>query len=157
MVAVSTAIVIGSPSSASSSGAASDTIILLARRPRRGPAQRADVRARIQPRGVHVQHRARRVRRGISHASTVRAPRSHHPVFADPDNASAQHESWTRWIRRGVLNARRGRHRTRNLTACGPKAALVGALLQPGAGAKLAATGPSPSTATRRRLRPSVA
>jgi hypothetical protein len=35
-------------------------------------------------------------------------------VFADPDNAAAQDESWTMWIRRGVLNALRGRHRTRN-------------------------------------------
>jgi alkyl sulfatase BDS1-like metallo-beta-lactamase superfamily hydrolase len=52
-----------------------------------------------------------------------------------------QNKSWTMWIRRGVLNARRGSSPDAQLTIRGPKSALVGALLQPGAGAKLAAAG----------------
>ncbi|MDJ0114581.1 alkyl sulfatase C-terminal domain-containing protein, partial [Rhodococcus erythropolis] len=45
------------------------------------------------------------------------------------------------WVRRGVLNARRGAASNTQLTVSGPKAALIGALLQPGAAAELAKAG----------------
>jgi alkyl sulfatase BDS1-like metallo-beta-lactamase superfamily hydrolase len=50
-------------------------------------------------------------------------------------------ETWTAWVRRGVLNARRGASPATQLTVSGPKAALVGALLQPGAASQLAQAG----------------
>jgi alkyl sulfatase BDS1-like metallo-beta-lactamase superfamily hydrolase len=42
-------------------------------------------------------------------------------------------ETWTMWIKRGVLNARRGAAPETQLTVTGPKAALVGVLLKPAA------------------------
>ena len=56
-------------------------------------------------------------------------------TFTDSD------ETWTMWVRRGVLNARRGAHPETQLSVSGPKAALVGALLQPSAAAQLAQGG----------------
>jgi alkyl sulfatase BDS1-like metallo-beta-lactamase superfamily hydrolase len=56
-------------------------------------------------------------------------------AFADLD------QTWTMWIKRGVLNARRGPHPAAQLTVSGPKAALVGAILQPGAASQLAQAG----------------
>lgn len=50
-------------------------------------------------------------------------------------------ERWNTWIRRGVLNARRGHSPTAQLTLSGPKQALVAALLQPGAADGLTAAG----------------
>lgn len=50
-------------------------------------------------------------------------------------------ETWTAWIRRGVLNARRGASPDTQLTVSGPKAALVGVLLQPGTTSQLAQAG----------------
>jgi alkyl sulfatase BDS1-like metallo-beta-lactamase superfamily hydrolase len=50
-------------------------------------------------------------------------------------------QTWTTWIRRGVLNARQGAHPKTQLTVTGPKAALVGVVLQPAAASKLAAAG----------------
>jgi alkyl sulfatase BDS1-like metallo-beta-lactamase superfamily hydrolase len=50
-------------------------------------------------------------------------------------------ETWTVWVKRGVLNARRGASPDTQLTVSGPKAALVGAVLQPAAAAKLAEAG----------------
>lgn len=50
-------------------------------------------------------------------------------------------ETWTMWISRGVLNARRGASADTQLTVTGPKAALVGALLKPAAAAQLAQAG----------------
>jgi alkyl sulfatase BDS1-like metallo-beta-lactamase superfamily hydrolase len=50
-------------------------------------------------------------------------------------------ETWTMWIKRGVLNARRGASPDTQLTLSGPKAALVGAVLQPGAASQLAQAG----------------
>ena len=50
-------------------------------------------------------------------------------------------EAWTAWVKRGVLNARKGASPNTQLTVSGPKAALVGALLQPGAAAELAKAG----------------
>ncbi|WP_067690448.1 alkyl/aryl-sulfatase [Nocardia jejuensis] len=46
-------------------------------------------------------------------------------------------EQWTLWIRRGVLNARRGRAGDARLTITGPKPAMIGALLKPAAAEKL--------------------
>lgn len=40
-------------------------------------------------------------------------------------------QSWTVWVRRGVLNARLGASPDAQLTVSGPKAALVGVVLQP--------------------------
>ena len=42
-------------------------------------------------------------------------------------------ETWTMWIKRGVLNARRGASPDTQLTVSGPKAALVGVVLKPAA------------------------
>jgi len=50
-------------------------------------------------------------------------------------------EAWTAWVKRGVLNARKGASPNTQLTVSGPKAALLGALLQPGAAAELAKAG----------------
>ncbi|MFC8449281.1 alkyl/aryl-sulfatase [Kitasatospora sp. NPDC057223] len=50
-------------------------------------------------------------------------------------------ETWTMWIARGVLNARRGASPDTLLTVSGPKAALVGVLLKPAGAAALAASG----------------
>jgi alkyl sulfatase BDS1-like metallo-beta-lactamase superfamily hydrolase len=47
-------------------------------------------------------------------------------------------QTWTVWVRRGVLNARRGASPDTQLTLSGPKAALVGAVLQPAAASQLA-------------------
>ncbi|MGW4366880.1 alkyl/aryl-sulfatase [Nocardia takedensis] len=40
-------------------------------------------------------------------------------------------EDWTMWVRRGTLNARRGRGNAPQLTVTGPKPALTGVLLSP--------------------------
>lgn len=45
------------------------------------------------------------------------------------------------WVRRGVLNARRGASPATQLTVSGPKAALVGVVLQPAAASRLAEAG----------------
>jgi alkyl sulfatase BDS1-like metallo-beta-lactamase superfamily hydrolase len=50
-------------------------------------------------------------------------------------------QTWTVWVRRGVLNARRGASPDTQLTVAGPKAALVGAVLQPAAASQLAQAG----------------
>ena len=50
-------------------------------------------------------------------------------------------QTWTVWVRRGVLNARPGASPDTQLTVSGPKAALVGVVLQPAAAEKLAAAG----------------
>ena len=50
-------------------------------------------------------------------------------------------ETWTAWIKRGVLNARKGASPNPQLTISGPKAALVGAILQPASAAKLGEAG----------------
>lgn len=47
-------------------------------------------------------------------------------------------EQWTMWIRRGVLNARRGKSGQAQLTVAGPKPFLVSVLLDPDSAAKLA-------------------
>ena len=57
-------------------------------------------------------------------------------------------EAWTAWVKRGVLNARKGASPNTQLTVSGPKAALVGALLQPGAAAE---TGQGREDFARRR------
>lgn len=50
-------------------------------------------------------------------------------------------ETWTVWISRGVLNARRGASPDTQLTVSGPKAALIGVVLQPAAASQLAQAG----------------
>ncbi|WP_410876962.1 alkyl/aryl-sulfatase [Nocardia sp. A7] len=50
-------------------------------------------------------------------------------------------EQWTMWIRRGVLNARRGKSDQPQLTVSGPKPFLVSVLLAPDTAAKLAEGG----------------
>jgi alkyl sulfatase BDS1-like metallo-beta-lactamase superfamily hydrolase len=50
-------------------------------------------------------------------------------------------QTWTVWVRRGVLNARRGASPGTQLTVSGPKAALVGAVLQPAAAGQFAQAG----------------
>ena len=61
-------------------------------------------------------------------------------------------QTWTVWVRRGVLNARqRGVPADTQLTVSGPKAALVGVVLQPAAADQLAAAGQD--RARRRRSR----
>jgi alkyl sulfatase BDS1-like metallo-beta-lactamase superfamily hydrolase len=56
-------------------------------------------------------------------------------AFSDLDR------TWTVWVRRGVLNARQGGSPDTQLTVSGPKAALVGVVLQSAAAEKLAAAG----------------
>jgi alkyl sulfatase BDS1-like metallo-beta-lactamase superfamily hydrolase len=50
-------------------------------------------------------------------------------------------ETWTMWIRRGVLNARRGASPDARLTVGGAKAALAGVLLKPAAAGQPAKAG----------------
>ncbi|TCK00902.1 alkyl/aryl-sulfatase [Nocardia alba] len=50
-------------------------------------------------------------------------------------------EQWTMWIRRGVLNARRGRSADALLNVAGPKALLVAVLLKPESADQLADAG----------------
>jgi alkyl sulfatase BDS1-like metallo-beta-lactamase superfamily hydrolase len=50
-------------------------------------------------------------------------------------------QTWTMWVRRGVLNARLGASKDAQLTVTGPKAALVGVVLQPAAAGRLAEAG----------------
>ena len=50
-------------------------------------------------------------------------------------------EIWTMWVKRGVLNARKGASSDTQLTVSGPKAALVGVALQPGEAKILAEKG----------------
>ena len=50
-------------------------------------------------------------------------------------------QTWSVRVKRGVLNARQGASSNPQLTVTGPKAALVGALLQPASAAQLASTG----------------
>ena len=60
-------------------------------------------------------------------------------------------ETWTARIMRAVLNARRGASTDTQPTVSGPKAALVGVLLQPASAGQLAQAGKSSSTATSLR------
>lgn len=55
--------------------------------------------------------------------------------FSDTD------ETWTMWVRRGVLNARRGASPDTSLTVSGPKPALVACLLKPADAERLAGAG----------------
>jgi alkyl sulfatase BDS1-like metallo-beta-lactamase superfamily hydrolase len=50
-------------------------------------------------------------------------------------------QTWTVWVKRGVLNARTGASPDTQLTVSGPKAALVGVVLQPAAAGQLAQAG----------------
>ena len=50
-------------------------------------------------------------------------------------------ETWTAWIQRGVLNARKGASPDAGITISGPKGALVGVALQPAAADQLSAAG----------------
>jgi alkyl sulfatase BDS1-like metallo-beta-lactamase superfamily hydrolase len=50
-------------------------------------------------------------------------------------------ETWTAWVKRGVLNARQGASPDTQLTITGPKAALIGVLLQPAGAVQLARAG----------------
>ncbi len=50
-------------------------------------------------------------------------------------------QTWTMWVKRGVLNARQGASPDTRLTVTGPKAALAGVLLQPAGAARLAQAG----------------
>jgi alkyl sulfatase BDS1-like metallo-beta-lactamase superfamily hydrolase len=59
-----------------------------------------------------------------------------HLRFTDQDDAT-----WTLWIRRGVLNARRGASGRPRLSLAGPKAALAAALLQPSTADRLVRAG----------------
>ena len=50
-------------------------------------------------------------------------------------------ETWTAWVKRGVLNARNGAAADAQLTISGPKAALMGVVLQPAAASQLSRAG----------------
>ena len=50
-------------------------------------------------------------------------------------------QTWTVWVKRAMLNARRGASPDAQLTVSGPKAALVGVVLQPAAAGQLAPAG----------------
>ncbi|MFD4440078.1 alkyl/aryl-sulfatase [Nocardia sp. NPDC058519] len=50
-------------------------------------------------------------------------------------------EQWTMWIRRGVLNARRGKSGNADVTVSGPKPFIVSTLLKPGSANALAKDG----------------
>ncbi len=50
-------------------------------------------------------------------------------------------QTWTVWVKRGVLNARLGASSDTQLTVSGPKAALVGVVLKPAAAGQLAQAG----------------
>lgn len=52
-----------------------------------------------------------------------------------------RHETWTMWIRRGTLGARRGASPDTHLTVSGSKAALTGVLLRPDSATVLAKSG----------------
>lgn len=52
-----------------------------------------------------------------------------------------QDQTWTMWVKRGVLNARRGACAGSLLTVSGPKAALTGVLLKPATAGQLAEAG----------------
>ena len=52
-----------------------------------------------------------------------------------------QDQIWSMWIKRGVLNARLGASPDTQLTVSGPKASLIGVLLQPAAAGRLADAG----------------
>ncbi|MFD6103294.1 alkyl/aryl-sulfatase [Nocardia salmonicida] len=65
---------------------------------------------------------------------------AHSDLRIDLDFTDAD-EQWTMWIRRGVLNARRGRSDQAQLTVAGPKPFLVSVLLAPDSAAKLAEGG----------------
>ena len=52
-----------------------------------------------------------------------------------------QDQTWTMWVKRGVLNARRGASGDSQLTVSGPKAALTGVVLQPATAGHLAQAG----------------
>ena len=56
-------------------------------------------------------------------------------AFTDVD------QTWTVWVRRGVLNARLGATPNTQLTVSGPKTALVGVVLKPATGQRSAAAG----------------
>ncbi len=56
-------------------------------------------------------------------------------TFTDVD------QTWTVWVKRGVLNARIGASPDTQLTVSGPKAALVGVVLKPAAAPQLAQAG----------------
>jgi alkyl sulfatase BDS1-like metallo-beta-lactamase superfamily hydrolase len=66
-------------------------------------------------------------------------------------------ETWTVWVNRGVLNARRGASPDAQFTVAGPKAALVGVVLQPASAGHLAQAGrcarPAVSRPARARAR----
>ncbi|WP_240330429.1 alkyl sulfatase C-terminal domain-containing protein [Streptomyces sp. CB09001] len=59
--------------------------------------------------------------------------------FTDTDTDTD--ETWTMWVRRGVLNARRGASPDTRLTVSGPKPALVACLLKPADAERLARAG----------------
>ncbi|MBR7837030.1 MBL fold metallo-hydrolase [Actinospica durhamensis] len=61
--------------------------------------------------------------------------------FVFTDAPAEQDRFWQMWVRRGVLNARRGTNPDAQLTVTGPKGALVAALLLPVEADKLAASG----------------
>ena len=50
-------------------------------------------------------------------------------------------QTWTLWIKRGVLNARTGASPDTQLTVSGPKAQLVGIVLKPAAARQAARAG----------------
>ena len=50
-------------------------------------------------------------------------------------------QTWTVWVKRGVLNARQGASPDTQLTVSGPKAALVGVILKPAAAGQLTQAG----------------
>ena len=68
------------------------------------------------------------------------------PKAADADihlnlDFTDEDQTWNAWVANGVLNARRGTSGDASLTVRGPKEALIGVLLQPALGSKLAAAG----------------
>ncbi|MEU6846204.1 alkyl sulfatase dimerization domain-containing protein [Streptomyces sp. NPDC046716] len=61
--------------------------------------------------------------------------------FRFRDGRDDSGETWTMWIGRGVLNARRGASPDTRLTVTGPKSALVATLMKPGSAPRLAQAG----------------
>ncbi|WP_034271181.1 alkyl/aryl-sulfatase [Actinospica robiniae] len=76
------------------------------------------------------------------HLNGPRAARAEVRIdFVFTDAAEDRDKRWRMWVRRGVLNARRGTDPDAQLTVTGARPALVAALLQPAEAEKLAAAG----------------
>ena len=78
---------------------------------------------------------------GQPHAVHVDGPKAADADVRIDFAFSDKGETWTMWVRHGVLNARRGASADAQATVSGPKGALVAAVLQPAAVSRLVDAG----------------